>query len=173
MHEDSKNSNISKPAYDHDLWYLMEAVSKLALANREEISGIKLQIVKLPSATSYEKLVTTISETLKNCCDHIHQQEVKFDDFKVQMQRDLEQLKSKTPEAGLREREHLACSPSSLTLATSAPCLGGPSCKISDPTSVDPNIVKECSDRVGKQETKVADFTHHSNSHSHPLSENK
>ena len=65
-----------------------------------------------------------------------------FDDFKALMQRELEKLKSKASEAGRCEREHLANSPSSLTIATSAPCLGGPSCKIPDPTSVDKNIVK-------------------------------
>ena len=51
------------------------------------------------------------------------------------MQRELEQLKSKNSETRLG-------SPSGLTRATSAPCLGGPSSKISDPTFFDPTIVR-------------------------------
>ena len=119
---------------------LLEAIAKSALATREEISEIKNTVKE--NTTDYEKLATTVFSSFKNCYDSIQQQEVKFDDFKTQMQRELEQLKSNTSEAGLGEREHLAYSPSSLTLATSARCLGGPSGKISDPTFVDPNIVK-------------------------------
>ena len=62
-------------------------------------------------------------------------QKNKFDDFKTQIRRELEQLKCKTSETR-------PGSPSGLTRATSAACLGGPSSTISDPTCFDPTIVR-------------------------------
>jgi len=104
VHGGAKSSCISEPACDHDLWYarITDAVTKAAAANREEI--IEVTNTMKINATSNETLATTTLKTLKSCYDRIQQQEGMFDDFKAQMQRELEELKSK---AGRCVREHL------------------------------------------------------------------
>ena len=100
---------------------ITEAITKSAVANREEIIEVK-NTMKI-NATSNGTLATTTLKTFKSCYDRIQQQEGMLDDFKAQMQRELEELKSK---AGRCEREHLVTPPKQSHNSDLHPLLGWP-----------------------------------------------
>ena len=140
IHEDAKSTGNNVPSNDHDLRYarLLEAMTKIALAIREEISRASLvtsaasdrienQVGKLTA--DFEKLQVAFKQGIQFRNDRIGKREVKFEDFKLQMQHELEQIESKQfAVAGLGR-------------VASAPCLAHPS-KNNDPTFFDPSIVR-------------------------------
>ena len=102
-----------------------------------DFEALTTDIRKFPNAVWDGHGITVQDDKLDDICNdkvldicnaRIQQQEDKFDSFKTQIQRELEQLECKTSVTGLG-------SPIGLTRATSAPSLGGPSSNISDPTS--------------------------------------
>ena len=143
IHED-KDVATSNPstASDHDVRYarILEAIAHSASATRETITTSitdKLNQQSERLNDQFANLQLAMDSGIKSCNDRIQVQEDKLDEFKAHMSRELQLLqKAKTsPEVELG-------SPSGLTRATSAPCLGGPSNKISDPSFYDPTIVR-------------------------------
>ena len=133
IHEDAKNTGINVPTNDYDLRYarLLEAITKTALATREEIATrcdrIENQVGKL--TVDFEKLQVAFNWGIKGCNDRIEKKEVKFEDFELQMQHKLEQIRRKP------------FAVPGLGRVASAPCLAHPS-KNNDPTFFDPSTVR-------------------------------
>ena len=144
-------------ASDHDVRYarILEAIAHSATATREAITSTITDKLTLQSESitgtlnqqsdklnqlndQFANLRLAMDCDIKNCNDRIQVQEAKLDEFKAHISRELELLqnsKSASPEVELG-------SPSGLTRATSAPSLGGPSNKASDPSFYDPTIVR-------------------------------
>ena len=158
IHED-KDMVTSNPstASDHDVRYtrILEAIAHSASTTRETITSsitdkltqqsesitdtLNQQSDKLNQLNDqFANLRLAMDSGIKSCNDRIQVQEDKLDEFKAHISRELELLqkaKTSSPEVELG-------SPSGLTRATSAPSLGGPSNKTSDPSFYDPTIVR-------------------------------
>ena len=144
-------------ACDHDVRYarILEAIAHSATTTRESITSnitdkltqqsesitgtLNQQSDKLNQLNDqFANLRLAMDCGIKSCNDRIQVQEDKLDEFKAHISRELELLqnsKAASPEVELG-------SPSGLTRATSAPSLGGPSNKTSDPSFYDPTIVR-------------------------------
>ena len=118
------------------------------------VTELKTKSAKL--TVDFEKLQVAFNQGIKGCNDRIEQKKkVKFEDFKLQLQYELEQIKSK-PFAVPR-----------LGRAASAPCLAHPN-KLNDPTFFDPSIVRLNSQGIVGLENNcfimnLQDFTYHNN----------
>ena len=149
IHEDT-NVAATCAASDHDVRYtrILEAIAHSASATREAISdkvnqqgkGITDKLNQLTDQSDkltdqFAKLQLAFDAGIKSCNDRIQLQEEKLDEFKAHIARELEHLQKVSSEVGLG-------SPSGLTRATSAPSLGGPPSKTSDPNFYDPTIVR-------------------------------